>query len=71
MRRTIAASFGKMPTTSVRRLISALRHSSGLVDPKQRQSRAISIGVVVHRYRSEFVPIFGETQKEAGVAFGC
>ena len=31
-RRTIAASFGKMATTSVRRLISPLRRSSGLVE---------------------------------------
>jgi len=30
MRRTIAASLGKMPTTSVRRLISALTRSSGV-----------------------------------------
>ncbi|SPP98170.1 protein of unknown function [Bradyrhizobium vignae] len=31
MRRTMASSFGKMPTTSVRRLISPLRRSIGLV----------------------------------------
>ena len=31
-RRVIAASLGKMPTTSVRRLISPLRRSSGLVE---------------------------------------
>ena len=28
----MAASFGKMPTTSVRRLISPMRRSSGLVE---------------------------------------
>jgi hypothetical protein len=31
MSRTIAASLGKMPTTSVRRLISPLRRSIGFV----------------------------------------
>src|ERR687892_2268364 len=31
-RRTIAASFGEMPTASVRRLISPIRRSSGLVE---------------------------------------
>ena len=31
MRRTMASSFGKLPTTSVRRLISPLRRSIGLV----------------------------------------
>jgi hypothetical protein len=31
MRRTMASSLGKMPTTSVRRLISPLRRSIGLV----------------------------------------
>ena len=32
MRRTMASSLGKMPTTSVRRLISPLRRSIGLVE---------------------------------------
>src|SRR6185312_1077372 len=31
-RRVMAASLGKMPTTSVRRLISPLRRSSGLIE---------------------------------------
>jgi hypothetical protein len=32
MRRTMASSLGKMPTTSVRRLISPLSRSIGLVE---------------------------------------
>ena len=37
MRRITAASFGKMPTTRERRLISLLRRSRGLVDQILRQ----------------------------------
>jgi hypothetical protein len=46
MRRTMASSFGKMPTTSVRRFISPLRRSIGLVEcslvPMLRRERHVS-----------------------------
>jgi hypothetical protein len=50
-RRVIASSLGKMPTTSVRRLISPLRRSIGLVPCEKilQQSLADSPAFVVHR----------------------
>jgi len=56
MRRTIAASLGKMPTMSVRRLISAWTRSSGFVDAicvrcafgKAHELQHVVLGIAEH-----------------------